>query len=331
MLRVIRMLLLGLFACLGAAAGWMWWYASSPLDLPAPSVDFSIASGSSLRSATRQIVQAGIPLQETAFLLLARFAGKETQLKAGSYELVQGASPWDLLRKLTQGDYQLTAIVFIEGWTVAQMRAALDAHEAVRHDARELSDADLMTRLGSPGVPAEGHFFPDTYLFAKGESDLKILGRAHRAMQKHLQAAWESRGEAPVKTAQEALVLASIIEKETGDARERPLIAGVFANRLRIGMRLQTDPTVIYGMGARFTGNLRRRDLTEDTPFNTYTREGLPPHPIANPGRAALLAAVNPARTDALYFVSRGDGTHVFSRSLDDHNRAVSRYQRGGK
>jgi UPF0755 protein len=331
MLRGIRVLFLLGFACLAAAIGWLAWFASSPLRLPSPSVDFSIASGSSLRSASRQIAQTGIPLSERAFTLLARLAGKETQVKAGSYELAQGASPWDLLRKITQGEYQLTDIVLIEGWTFAQMRATLDAHQAVRHDTNGLADSEIMARLGSPGVPAEGHFFPDTYLFAKGESDLKILARAHRAMKRHLQAAWEAKGDSPVTSPQEALVLASIIEKETGDAKERPLIAGVFANRLKLGMKLQTDPTVIYGMGSRFNGNLRRKDLTDDTPFNTYTREGLPPHPIANPGKAALFAAVNPAKTDALYFVSRGDGTHVFSRSLDDHNRAVSRYQRGGK
>lgn len=330
MLRGLRVLLLLLFACAAASVAWLVWFAMSPLRLPAPSMDFSIAAGSSLRGASHQIVQAGVPVRERAFTLLARVAGKETQVKAGSYELAQGATPWTLLRKITQGEFQLTEIVFIEGWTFGQVRAALDAHESLRHDTRGLDDAEVMARLGSPGAPAEGRFFPDTYLFARGESDMAILARAHRVMRRQLEAAWQARNNPPVTSPEQALVLASIIEKETGDATERGLIAGVFANRLRLGMKLQTDPTVIYGMGSRFDGNLRKKDLTEDTPFNTYTREGLPPHAIAMPGRAALLAAVNPAKTDALYFVSRGDGTHQFSRSLDDHNRAVAKFQKGG-
>jgi UPF0755 protein len=331
MLRGIRFFLLAGFAAVALAIGWLAWFASAPLDLPSEPLDFSISAGSSLRSAARQIAEAGVPMSERAFTLLARLSRKETQVKAGSYEISRGETPWSLLGKITRGEYQLSDIVFIEGWTFAQIRGALDASEVVRHDTRGASDAAIMAQLGSPNMPAEGGFFPDTYLFAKGESDVKILGRAHRAMQKQLAAAWEARGNTPVSTPEQALILASIIEKETGVAKERPLIAGVFANRLKRGMKLQTDPTVIYGLGSRFDGNLRRRDLTEDTPFNTYTREGLPPSPIANPGRASLLAAVNPAKTDALYFVARGDGTHEFTRSLEDHNRAVARYQRGGR
>lgn len=331
MLKAVGVVLLLLFAVLAGALGWFVWFAASPLHLPADSVDFSITSGSSLKSASRQMVEAGLAMPETAFTLLGRASGRATQIKAGSYEAVPGDTPWILLRKITQGEYQLAEVVFIEGWTFTQVRAALDAHESVRHDTRGLSDADIMARLGEPATPAEGRFFPDTYLFAKGEPDLKILARSHRAMEKQLQAAWAVKGDSPIQTPAEALTLASIIEKETGVAKERPLIAGVFANRLKRGMKLQTDPTVIYGLGARFDGNLRRRDLTDDTPFNTYTREGLPPSPIANPGKSALLAAVNPAPTDALYFVARGDGTHQFSRSLEEHNRAVSRFQRGGR
>jgi UPF0755 protein len=318
-------------ALFAAAAGWLAWFARAPVALPAASVDFSIEPGSSLRSATRQIVDAGIPISPHGFNLLARIYGKQTRIKAGSYELREGATPWTLLQKITQGDFQMTEAVFIEGWNFAQLRAALDGHAHVRHDTRGMSDDQIMARLGSPGAPPEGMFFPDTYLFAKGESDLAILSRAHRQMQKELRSAWETRvAGLPIASEREALVLASIVEKETGEASERPLIAGVFMNRLRRGMKLQTDPTVIYGMGARFDGNLRRKDLQSDTPFNTYTREGLPPHPIAMPGRAALQAVARPARTDALYFVSRGDGTHQFSRSIDDHNRAVARYQKAG-
>ena len=323
------MLLLMLVIGLAAAAGWLAWFAKAPVALPAEAVDFSIVRGSSLKSATRQIIDAGIPISPNGFNILARIYGKQTQIKAGSYELRDGATPWTLLQKITQGDFQMTEMVFIEGWNFGQMRAALDGHAHVRHDTRDMTDGEIMARLGAPGVPPEGMFFPDTYLFAKGESDLAILARAHRLMNKELESTWESRApDLPLSSAREALVLASIVEKETGDATERPLIAGVFVNRLRRGMRLQTDPTVIYGMGERFDGNLRRKDLESDTPFNTYTREGLPPHPIAMPGRAALRAVVSPAQTDALYFVSKGDGTHQFSRSIDDHNRAVARYQK---
>ena len=325
------MLLLMLVIGVAAAAGWLAWFAKAPVALPAQAVDFSIVPGSSLKSATRQIIDAGIPISPNGFNILARIYGKQTQIKAGSYELRDGATPWTLLQKITQGDFQMTEMVFIEGWNFGQMRAALDGHAHVRHDTRDMTDGEIMARLGAPGVPPEGMFFPDTYLFAKGESDLAILARAHRLMNKELESAWESRApDLPLSSAREALVLASIVEKETGDAKERPLIAGVFVNRLRRGMRLQTDPTVIYGMGERFDGNLRRKDLESDTPFNTYTREGLPPHPIAMPGRAALQAVVSPAQTDALYFVSKGDGTHQFSRSIDDHNRAVARYQKAG-
>ncbi|OGA87619.1 MAG: aminodeoxychorismate lyase [Betaproteobacteria bacterium RIFCSPLOWO2_12_FULL_66_14] len=323
------MLLLMLVIGVAAAAGWLAWFAKAPVALPAQAVDFSIVPGSSLKSATRQIIDAGIPISPNGFNILARIYGKQTQIKAGSYELRDGATPWTLLQKITQGDFQMTEMVFIEGWNFGQMRAALDGHAHVRHDTRDMTDGEIMARLGAPGVPPEGMFFPDTYLFAKGESDLAILARAHRLMNKELESAWESRApDLPLSSAREALVLASIVEKETGDAKERPLIAGVFVNRLRRGMRLQTDPTVIYGMGERFDGNLRRKDLESDTPFNTYTREGLPPHPIAMPGRAALRAVVSPTQTDALYFVSKGDGTHQFSRSIDDHNRAVARYQK---
>ena len=293
-------------------------------------MEFSILPGSSLRSATRQMAEAGVPLSESHFNLLARVTGKGTRIKAGSYEVVQGTNPWELLRKITSGDVLLSEALFVEGWTFAQIRTALDALKAVRHDTLGLSDAQIIERLGLPsGTVAEGLFFPDTYLFAKGESDLKLLARAHRLMSRKLESAWEARGEGlPYKSPYEALILASIVEKETGDPSERAAIAGVFINRLRIGMRLQTDPTVIYGMGERYKGNIRKSDLERDTPFNTYTRAGLPPHPIAMPGLAALLAAVNPAKTDAIYFVARGDGSHQFSRTLEEHNRAVTRYQK---
>jgi len=312
-----------------AFAAWLAWFALTPVQLKASSVDFSIRPGSGLRNATRQMIEAGIGMRAWPFNLLGRLASKETTIKAGSYQVSTGVTPWRLMKKITQGDFAQSEVVFIEGWTFRQMRTALDVHAAVRHDSMGLSDADLMRRLGADTFMPEGLFFPDTYLFGKGESDLAILARAHRAMQKQLQSAWRQRDpDVPLASPYEALILASIVEKETGQASERELIAGVFVNRLRAGMKLQTDPTVIYGLGVKFDGNLRKRDLMRDGPFNTYTRAGLPPHPIAMPGQASLLAALSPARTDALYFVARGDGTSQFSRSLKEHNRAVAKYQK---
>ncbi len=329
MLRTaVSLVLLAALAAVLIVAG----YALTPISLQAETVDFSIMPGSSLRSAARQMNEAGVPTSPGMFELIARISRNHRSIKAGSYEISAGATPWELLRKVTAGDFSMMEVVFIEGWTVRQIRAALDAHASIRHDSSGLSDAEIMSRLGATGIPAEGRFFPDTYLFGKGESDLSVLARAHRAMQKQLESAWSRRiSDLPLADAKEALILASIVEKETGSPKERAQIAGVFINRLRIRMPLQTDPTVIYGIGPRFDGNLRKRDLLTDTPFNTYTRNGLPPHPIANPGAAALLAAVMPERTDALYFVARGDGTHHFSSTLDEHNRAVSRFQRQGK
>ena len=261
-----------------------------------------------------------------------RLSGKDREIKAGNYEIPQGTSPYALLQKLVRGEEALRAVTLVEGWTFRQVRQALARAEQLKPDSQGLSDADIMERLGRAGVPAEGRFFPDTYTYAKGSSDIAVLRRALHAMDRRLDAAWAQRApDTPLQSADQALILASIVEKETGRAEDRAQIAGVFSNRLRVGMLLQTDPTVIYGLGEKFDGNLRRRDLTADTPYNTYTRAGLPPTPIAMPGKAALLAAVQPAPTKALYFVARGDGSSHFSSTLQDHNRAVNRYQRGQK
>ena len=328
LLRLTALALAGLLAF----AAWIAWFVVTPLELGASPTDFSIRRGSGLRGATRQIVEAGVAMPAWKFNLLGKLLSSETRIKAGSYEVTAGVTPWQLMQKITQGDFAQSEVVFIEGWTFRQVRAALDAHAFVRHDTTTLSDAELMRRLGADGTVPEGLFFPDTYVFGKGESDLNILERAYHSMQKRLQLAWQQRApDSPLTSPYEALILASIVEKETGQPSERQLIAGVLVNRLRAGMKLQTDPTVIYGIGETFDGNLRKRDLVTDTPFNTYTRVGLPPHPIALPGQASLLAAVNPAKTDAMYFVARGDGTSVFSRSLDEHSRAVSKYQKGGR
>jgi len=322
--RGLKAIFLLLSACGLAFVGWMVWFALSPVSLASSPLEFSIRQGSGLRGAVHQIQDAGVAV-------LARANGAQGRIKAGSYQVVSGLTPLQLLRKITQGEFAQAEVVLIEGWTFRQMRAELDIHPDLRHDSANLTDVQIMEHLGNPGVPAEGMFFPDTYVFSKGESDFAVLARAQRVMQKRLEAAWARREpQLPVQTQYEALILASIVEKETGVATDRGMVAAVFANRLKMGMRLQTDPTVIYGLGDKFDGNLRKRDLTSDTPFNTYTRMGLPPHPIAMPGAASIEAVMHPAKSDVLYFVSRGDGSSEFSRSLADHNRAVNKYQKSG-
>ena len=325
-----RISLLSLCLVLLATAA-LGWFALSPVTLRTDPADFSIKTGSSLRSATRQIVESGVEVNAWQFNLLGRLLGKAGTIKAGSYEVGRGITPLALLDKLTAGEVTQAEVVFIEGWTFRQMRAALDTNAEVRHDSAALSDAEIMARLGAVGRSPEGLFFPDTYLYGKGTSDLDILRRAYKAMDGQLQAAWQQRApDLPYRNPYEALIMASVVEKETGQATDRAQIAGVFVNRLRIGMMLQTDPSVIYGLGEKFDGNLRKKDLRSDTPHNTYTRAGLPPTPIAMPGQAALQAALNPAKTTALYFVARGDGSSEFSRTLAEHERAVAKYQRRG-
>ncbi len=304
-------------------------YIHSPLRLPSTPFALEVPPGTTMYGLAQQLEQAGVLRNGRLFVWLARITGRGSALKAGNYALEHPVTVWLLLDKLTRGDVAQREIRFIEGWTFAQVRAAIRAHPDLRQDTAGLSDAEIMARLGFPGQHPEGRFFPDTYYFSAGSSDLALLARAHAMMQRELDRAWQQRDAGiPLSDPEQALILASIIEKETGRADERALIAGVFANRLRIGMRLQTDPSVIYGLGDAFDGNLRKRDLLADTPYNTYTRAGLPPTPIAMPGREALLAAVRPARTPALYFVARGDGSHHFSSNLAEHNQAVSRYQK---
>lgn len=294
-----------------------------------PPIEFAIKPGSGVRSSAEQIAEAGVPLNPTLFHLLARFSGKSTRLKAGNYELKPGTTPMALIDQLVRGEFAQESLAIIEGWTFKQMRQAIDAHPKIRHDTAGLSDKELLAKISTEYKHPEGLFFPDTYLFAKGSSDLQIYRQAHALLQKRLEEAWSKRApNVPYKTPYEALIMASIVEKETGQKSERNLIAAVFVNRLRLGMLLQTDPTVIYGMGDRFQGNIRKKDLETDTPYNTYTRPGLPPTPIALPGAESLAAALNPATSDVLYFVSRGNGTSEFSNNLADHNRAVNKYQR---
>jgi UPF0755 protein len=321
--------LLAVLAAL-AAGGWAFWWVQHPLAMAAPTVDVDIEPGTLPRGVVQAVVDAGVQVQPDLLYWWFRLSGQARAIKAGSYELEAGITPRRLLSKLARGEENLRAITLVEGWTFRQFRAALAKEEGLKPDSRALDDAAVMAQLGRPGVHPEGRFFPDTYTYARGSSDLKVLRRALAAMDKRLGAAWAQRTpQAVVKTPDEALILASIVEKETGKGADRPLISAVFNNRLRVGMPLQTDPTVIYGMGTAFNGNLRKVDLQTDTPWNTYTRSGLPPTPIAMPGKAALLAAVQPAPGKALYFVARGDGTSHFSETLEEHNRAVNKYQRG--
>ena len=327
----IAVLLVGLAGAAVAAFLALRWL-DAPLALRSASVELSIESGTTPREVAQAWVDAGVQTPPSWLYGWFRWSGQARKIRAGSYEIDPGTSPRRLLEKMVQGDEAMESVRFIEGWTLRQVRAALARAALLKPATAALSDAEVMAAVGAAGMPAEGRFFPDTYRYSRGVSDLTVLKRAHHAMQQRLDAVWAERAaDTPLKNASEALVLASIVEKETGLAAERGLVAGVFVNRLRLGMLLQTDPTVIYGLGDAFDGNLRRRDLLADTPFNTYTRGGLPPTPIALPGMASLRAAVRPEPTRALYFVSRSDGSgrSVFSENLADHNRAVIQYQRG--
>ena len=323
--------LLALIVLVGIALGGAaYWWLHQPLDLGPEPLELAIEPGTTPRGVARDVVAAGVKTDARLLYAWFRVSGQDRAIKAGNYEIPPGTTPISLLQKLARGEEALRALTLVEGWNWRQVRQALAKEEQLKRDSATLTDEALMAQLGRPGVAPEGRFFPDTYTYAKGSSDIALLRRAMHAMDRRLEAAWAQRAtDTPLKSADEALILASIVEKETGKASDRGQIAGVFVNRLRVGMLLQTDPTVIYGLGEKFDGNLRKRDLQTDTPWNTYTRAGLPPTPIAMPGKASLLAAVQPQATRALYFVAKGDGTSHFSASLEEHNRAVNRYQRG--
>ncbi len=321
-------------------AGWFYSFAHSNLPLPQPQsptagqpavpFEFMVKPGASLKSLSRQLTETGLLPEPQMFWLLGRLTNQATGIQAGTYRLESPVTPLQLLQKLNDGDVVPVSVTFVEGTTFAEMRARLAKTENVKATLAGLSDAEVLQRLGATEAYPEGLFFPDTYRFSAGTTDLEILKKSYQAMQKKLAEAWAMRdADLPYATPYEALIMASIIEKETGKAEERPLIGSVFINRLKIPMRLQTDPTIIYGMGQKYAGNIRKRDLTTDTPYNTYTRDGLPPTPIAMPGWGSILAAVKPSQSDQLYFVAKGDGSHYFSRSLEEHNRAVNKYQLG--
>lgn len=317
-----------------ALLGWQWQryqrFADTPLAGVGADASVVVARGDALPAILRNLRAQGIATGTPLYWqLLARQTGAAGRLQAGEYALPAGITPRALLAAMRDGKVLRRRFTIVEGWNIRDLRAALAKVPLLRHATTGMDDAALMAALGHPGQHPEGRFLPETYAWVRGDSDLDLLRRAYAAMDKALAAAWQARASGlPLRSADEALVLASIVEKETGVVDERPRIAGVFVRRLQAGMRLQTDPTVIYGMGARYAGNIRRADLTTDTPYNTYTRDGLPPTPIAMPGKAALEAATRPATGDALYFVAVGDGSgrHVFSRNLDEHNAAVSAY-----
>lgn len=326
-MRRRRRLLLATILLAALAAGWLAWFATRPIDLAAP-LDLTVRQGAGVSSVARQLGDAGVLAEPWSLRILARVLGREGAVRAGTYRLDRALTPLELLDKLARGDVTLAEMRFVEGTTLRQWLEQLAREPRLRQTLAARDDAAVRALLGLGEQSAEGWLFPDTYRFAPGIADTEILKRAHAAMKRRLDAAWRERDPGlPLKDPYEALVLASIVEKETGAAAERALVASVFVNRLQRGMRLQTDPTVIYGIGEKFDGNIRKRDLTTDTPYNTYTRDGLPPTPIAMPGAASLLAVAHPMPSEYLYFVGKGDGTHHFSATLEEHNRAVAKYQ----
>jgi UPF0755 protein len=328
-MRSIKKLITLAFLFMIAGGAWFFYWAGQPITSGGEPIEFAITPGSGVGVASQQIAKAGVPVNPFMFSMLARVTGNDAKIKAGAYELKAGTTPRALVSQLVRGEFAQESLTIIEGWTFRQMRAAIAASTSLKHDTVALSDKELMAKISTDYKVPEGLFFPDTYLFAKGSSDLKIYKQAHALMLERLGAAWAKRDASlPYKTPYEALIMASIVEKETGQKSERAMIAGVFVNRLKQGMMLQTDPTVIYGMGDSYAGNIRKKDLETPTPYNTYVITGLPPTPIALPGVQSLAAALGPAKTEALYFVSRGDGTSKFSDNLPDHNKAVNQYQR---
>ncbi len=328
MMRTIKILFFTGLLAIFCFSVWLYHYAKTPLSLSPEAQEIVIKPKSGLKSIANQLVEQKVLPQALPFVILGRLLGKEPSLQSGSYTLNKNINPYQLLLSLNHGKATQGSITFIEGKTFKIMREKLIKNDAVKSTITDLSDAEVMRLVGNNEPHAEGLFFPDTFYFDRGTTDMVILKRSYEGMHSKLASAWANRtANLPYKDSYEALIMASIIEKETGKASERPMIAGVFLNRLRIGMRLQTDPSVIYGMGDNYNGNIRKKDLELDTPYNTYTRRGLPPTPIAMPGLASIEAALHPETTKALYFVGKGDGSHAFSNSLAEHNANVVKYQ----
>ncbi|MEN8177643.1 MAG: endolytic transglycosylase MltG [Pseudomonadota bacterium] len=312
------------------AWGWIQYdhFTQTPLNLPQEGLVYNLKPGSSVNSLSADLAAGGVIEHPIMLRLFARLTQQAGSLKAGEYQIPAGSTPGQLLVILSSGKVLQHALTLIEGWTFTQMMRAVHRHAALEHTLIELSDMDIMQRLGYPNEHPEGRFYPDTYHFPRATTDLEFLRRAYLKMQQFLASEWEKReAELPLKTPYDALILASIVERETALPDERAKIAGVFIRRLKKGMRLQTDPTVIYGMGDSFDGNIRRRDLETDTPYNTYVHKGLTPTPIAMPSGAAVRAVCHPESGKELYFVATGNGGHAFSETLEEHNQAVRKYQ----
>ena len=325
--------LLGILVMVASGTiAWFWYdyqtLSQTPLQLPGAGMPYHLEPGTSMGRLADDLERRGIVRSGLYLRSLASLSGRAGKIQAGEYFITAGTTPETLLQQLVSGRVKSYSLTLVEGWNFKQVLAAVHGHEALKHTLQGLSDGEIMARLGYPGEHPEGRFYPDTYNFPRGTTDSAFLQRAYQTMSRLLDEEWEKRDpDLPLKTPYEALILASIVEKETGIAGERSEIAGVFVRRLRKGMKLQTDPTVIYGMGDNFKGNIRRRDLKQDTPYNTYVHTGLPPTPISMPGSAAIRAVLHPAPGKSLYFVARGDGSHYFSASLAEHNRAVRKFQ----
>ena len=320
------------FIILSLVVGWFWQslnsFSSFPIRLASESVTFNVVPGSSIAKIAYQLERDSIISDASRFRWMVKLDGGDKSIKAGEYELKQGMTPKDLLVLFVSGKVKQYAFTIVEGWSFKQLLEALVSNTHIEHTLKGKSEAEVMTALGYEGQHYEGRFLPDTYHFPSGSTDVAFLKRAYQAMVRVLEEEWSMREkDLPYKNSYDALIMASIVEKETGIASERKEIAGVFVRRLEKRMRLQTDPTVIYGMGDEYQGNLRKKDLIKDTPYNTYRRNGLPPTPIALPGRAAINATLHPAKTNALYFVAKGDGSHYFSETVTEHNKAVRKYQ----
>lgn len=320
-----------LFLALITAASWAWYEIGRPLQVPGGSVEVRVASGATARSIARQLREVGVSVNAWEFVLVATVSRATHSLRAGRYRIGSGINMAGLVEKFRRGDVLREQLTIVEGSTFEDVRAAFAQCQDLRHDTADWSEAQILHAVGAPEAHAEGLFAPDTYLFDPGSSDVELYRQAYLAQKERIESAWQGRApDLPYANSYQALIMASIIEKETGRSEERGRVAAVFVNRQRLGMPLQTDPAVIYGLGSRFDGRLHKRDLQSDTPYNTYLRAGLPPTPISLPGRAALEAALNPEPVKALYFVARGDGSSEFSSTLAEHNRAVERFQRAG-
>lgn len=332
--RLVKLSLLVLLLATTSAA-WLWFDVNQYLDEPMPieqNQSYELKPGSNFVRVVNELKQAGLISQSRYLRWYGRLTGKARRIKAGEYELTVGLTPRQLLDMMISGKVRQYALTLVEGWNFQQVMDAVHSHPSLEHTLQDLDNVAIMSQLGHPDEHPEGRFLPDTYHFPKGLSDVAFLQRAYEAMAQTLAQEWEERAVGlPLQTPYEALILASIVEKETGLASERQAIAGVFVRRLEKRMRLQTDPTVIYGMGERYNGNIRKQDLLEDTPYNTYRRYGLPPTPIAMPGREAIHATLHPDDSQNIYFVSRGDGSHHFSATLEEHNNAVIKYQLKGR